>query len=140
MAASPGETLPAIAGAFAFQIGIYAACTGNALLSAAFFAGGAAGWTRSSLSRGASSPRTAGSFQDSLIGVLLVVLLAIVLSVPQLGSEVVGNPFDANPPGLVESTRQILAHLVHAGEPRLPAPVRRATKVFSAKDEPAVDW
>ncbi len=136
--ASPGETLPAIAGALAFQIGVYAACAGNALLSAAMFAGGAAVWTRSSLSRGASSPRTAGRFQDSLTGVLLVVLLAIVLSVPPLGSEVLGNPFDANPPGLLDSTRQVLAHLVHAGEPKLRAPVQRATRVFSAKEEPAV--
>ena len=138
MGASPGETFPAILGAFAFQIGIYAACTGNALLSAALFAGGAAGWTRSSLSRGASTPRPAGSFQDSLTGVLLVVVFAIIVSVPQLGNEVGGNPYDANPAGLVESTRQVFAHLVHSGEPKLPVKAPRATQIFSAKDEPTV--
>lgn len=135
------DSFPALFGAFAFQIGIYAACADSVFLAAALCAGGAVGWTRSSISRGACNPRQAGTFQHSQIGVLLVVLLAVTLSISQMGITApdagAGANTQADAPGIFETTRRLLARLAHPAGPAPPAAASSATPVFSAQEQPA---
>ena len=82
----PRETLAPILGGFAIQIGIVAMVAGYPILSAAFVAGAAAVWTKSSLRRGAYRPRPQAGRGRTVINVALTLLLTVSVSLAFLSS------------------------------------------------------
>jgi hypothetical protein len=61
----------------------------------------------------------------------------MALSVAELGTESFKSAAGGGPPGLFDTTRQIFGHLVEPPPPKPPEPVRKATPVFAAKEEPS---
>jgi len=81
---SSRQTVAVVLGALTFQMGIAAIYLDYGLTSVALFATGAAVWTLAAISRGVCQPRKR---VDSPMRALLTLILALVISAPQISSK-----------------------------------------------------